>query len=115
MLAFNEIARDEAEKPKEANQGKLGEICFATMTSGVRTPSGPPSNTFIHNNLNEISRSELRYGIPPWGLDSNVYSKRPENIGLAISSAVRVEHLEILCPFLALLTRCQQGSNDSDA
>jgi len=35
MLAFNEIATDEQEKQPEANQGKIGEICFATMGSGV--------------------------------------------------------------------------------
>jgi hypothetical protein len=44
MLAFNEIATGEQEKQMEANHGKIGEICFATMASGVRSSPRPPTN-----------------------------------------------------------------------
>ncbi len=43
MLAFNEIATDEREKQQNANQGKIRELCFATMGSGVRSSPGPPN------------------------------------------------------------------------
>lgn len=105
MLDFNEIATNEGKKQKGANQGKIGEFCFATMTSGVRAPSGPPSNRLIQNNLNKTWGGELGRSIQPWGQDSENYGKRPEHSGLAITTAVRAEHLEFLCPFLAHWTQ----------
>ncbi len=102
MLAFNEIATDEREEQLGANQGKIAQFCFATMTPRVRVPPGPPSTTLIPSNLNENWSSELTHGVQPGWSDSKTNSKPPDTNGLEISTSVRPEHLEFLCPFLAL-------------
>jgi hypothetical protein len=102
MPAFNEIAPDEIEKQQGANQGKIGEFCFATMGSGVRSSPGPPSNTLIPRNLNEFWSNELAHGAQPWGLDSTADSKLLRTNQMALTHARPNPCLEFLCPFLAL-------------
>jgi hypothetical protein len=84
---------DEREKQQGANQGKICEFCFATMTPRVRVPPGPPSNILIPRHLNEHWSSELPHGAQPCGPDSTVDSNPPENSALAIATSVRAEHL----------------------
>jgi len=105
MLAFNEIATDEQEKQQEANQGNISEICFATMTSGVRAPSGPPSNPMIQNMLTEMLGSKLRYGTQPWGQNSAANRKllRTSRLALTYAGPDRVSgvSLPFSCPLAA--------------
>lgn len=44
MHRFNELAGRRIRRQAQANPGRTILPCFATMGSGVRTPSGPPAN-----------------------------------------------------------------------
>jgi len=107
MLAFNEIATDERETQQGANQVKIYEFCFATMTSGVRFPSGPPSITLITSNLNENWSSESAHGAQPWGRDSRLARNLPISSHIALTSSTPSVSLPFSCPLAA--THCESA------
>ena len=56
------IATNQGEKQIVATFGKICEIGFATMGSGVRTSPGPPTNQLVQSNLTRTLTNEWTHG-----------------------------------------------------
>jgi len=112
MPTINDIATIGRLSQMAANVGKMAGICFATMRPRVRVPPGPPFNTLIPRNLNDLWLSELPHGAQPWGRNSDIFIKPPENNCLALIPPLRTEYLEFLCPFLARWTQRHYSNHD---